>query len=129
MSFKYKTIMIVDDDAIDNYLVNVLIKTNNIAETILEFDNGEKAIEYLHNNKNNHDNLPEIILLDIYMPRMNGIEFIDKLDELDIKCGKKCKICVVSSSINDNDILRTKLNANVFKYTTKPITPEFLLSL
>ena len=66
MSFKYKTILIVDDDAIDNYLVNVLIKTNNIAETILEFDNGEKAIEYLHNNKNNHDNLPEIILLDIF---------------------------------------------------------------
>lgn len=129
MSVKYKKIMIIDDDAIDNYLVNVLIKTNNIAETILEFDNGEKAIEYLDVNRNNQDNLPEVILLDIYMPRMNGIEFIEKLDELDIQCGKKCKICVVSSSINDNDILRTKLNAKVFKYTTKPITPEFLLSL
>ena len=80
MSFKYKTIMIIDDDAIDNYLVNVLIKTNDIAETILEFDNGEKAIEYLDVNRNNQDNLPEVILLDIYMPRMNGIEFIDKLD-------------------------------------------------
>lgn len=121
--------MIIDDDAIDNYLVNVLIKTNQIAETVLEFDNGEKAIEYLQTNRDIHDNLPELILLDIYMPRMNGIEFIEKLDELDIPCGKKCKICVVSSSINDNDILRTKLNSNVFKYTTKPITPEFLLSL
>lgn len=129
MSYKYKKIMIIDDDAIDNYLVNVLIKANNIAETILEYDNGEKALEYLNENRNNHENLPEIILLDIYMPRMDGIEFIDKLDELDIQCGKKCKICVVSSSINDNDILRTKLNTNVYKYTTKPITPEFLLSL
>ena len=105
MSFKYKTIMIIDDDAIDNYLVNVLIKTNNIAETILEFDNGEKAIEYLQINRDFHDNLPEIILLDIYMPRMNGIEFIDKLDELDIKCGKKCKICVVSSSFSARRII------------------------
>tara|TARA_R110002072_G_scaffold39213_1_gene112810 strand:- start:30 stop:419 length:390 start_codon:yes stop_codon:yes gene_type:complete len=129
MSFKYKKIMIIDDDAIDNYLVKVLINTNNIAETTLEFDNGEKALEYLVSNKNNPDNLPEIILLDIYMPRMNGLEFIEKLDEMQLECGKKCKICVVSSSIDDNDILRTKLNSNVFKFTTKPITPEFLSSL
>ena len=129
MSFKYKKIMIIDDDAIDNYLVNVLIKTNQIAETVLEFDNGKKAIEYLEMNKNLDENLPEIILLDIYMPRMNGMEFMEKLDEKGINLDKKCKICVVSSSISDNDILRTKLNSNVFKYTTKPITPEFLLSL
>ena len=129
MRFKYKKIMIIDDDAIDNYLVNVLIKTNQIAETVLEFDNGKKAIEYLEMNKNLDENLPEIILLDIYMPRMNGMEFMEKLDEKGINLDKKCKICVVSSSISDNDILRTKLNSNVFKYTTKPITPEFLLSL
>lgn len=129
MSFKYKIIMIIDDDAIDNYLVKVLISANNIAETILEFDNGEKALEYLFLNKNNHENLPEIILLDIYMPRMNGIEFIEKLDEMQLQFGEKCKICAVSSSINDNDILRTKLNANVYKYTTKPISPEFLLTI
>ncbi len=129
MSFKYKKIMIIDDDAIDNYLVNVLIKTNNIAETVLEFDNGEKAIEYLEVNKSIEENLPEIILLDIYMPIMNGIEFMERMDEIDMKFPQKCKICVVSGSINDNDILRTKLNANVLKYTTKPITPEFLLSL
>lgn len=129
MTYKYKKIMIVDDDAIDNYLVSALIKTNHIAETILEFDNSEKAIEYLQINKSIEENLPEIILLDIYMPRLNGIEFMEKMDEIEIPFPEKCKICVVSGSIDDKDIMKTKLNANVFKYTTKPISPEFLLSL
>lgn len=129
MEFKYKKIMIIDDDAIDNYLLKVLIKNNHIAESILEFENGERAISYLKENQFSEDGLPEVILLDLYMPRMNGIEFVEKLDELNINLDNKSKICVVSGSIIDNDIMRTKLNSNVYAYTAKPISLEFLLSL
>lgn len=129
MSFKYKKIMIIDDNEIDNYIVKVLIKNNFIAEEILEFNNGMKAIEYLEKNKDITENLPEIILLDIYMPYIDGFEFIEKLSKVDSNFTDKCKICIVSSSINDNDILRSKLSNSVFNYVSKPISPEFLLSL
>ena len=129
MSFKYKKIMIIDDSEIDNYIVKVLINNNNIAQEILEFNNGLEAIEYLETNSNISENLPEVILLDIYMPVMDGFEFMKTLNEMELDFVKNCKICIVSSSIDNNDVLRTKLNKNVFNYVSKPITAEFLASL
>lgn len=129
MSAKYKKIMIIDDNEIDNYIVKMLIKNNKIAEEILEFDNGLKAISYLDSNKDTKENLPEVILLDIYMPLMDGFQFMEKFNEIESDFTRKCKICIVSSSIDHNDIFKTKLDGNVFQFVTKPITPEILKSL
>jgi CheY-like chemotaxis protein len=129
MKFKYNKIMILDDDEIDNYLVKVLIKNNNIAEQILEFNNGVDAIKYLEDNRDQEENLPEVILLDLYMPMMDGMEFMKAFDSLKLNFPVKCKICVVSGSVDDNDILKTKSTNNIYSYTTKPITVDFLMSL
>ena len=129
MSAKYKKIMIIDDNEIDNYIVRVLLKNNNIANEILDFDSGLKAIDYLELNKNNPENLPEIILLDIYMPLMDGFQFMEQFDKIESVHVHQCKVCVVSSSIDNNDILKTKLNKNIFTFVTKPISTAFLLSL
>lgn len=129
MNAKYKKIMIIDDNEVDNYIVKVLLKNNNIADEILEFDNGIKALEYLEINKDNQNNLPEIILLDIYMPIIDGFQFMDMLKKIDSSFIDHCKICIISSSIDNNDILKSKLNNSIFTYVTKPISNEFLLSL
>lgn len=121
--------MIIDDNEIDNYIVKVLIDTNNIAEEVIEFDNGKDAIDYFIKNKDIEENMPDLILLDIYMPKMDGIQFMEIFSNLELKFEEKCKICVVSSSIDDNHILKTKLYNKVFKYTSKPITAEFLQTL
>ncbi|NCT11103.1 MAG: response regulator, partial [Flavobacteriia bacterium] len=111
------------------YIVKVLIDTNNIAEEVIEFDNGKDAIDYFIKNKDIEENMPDLILLDIYMPKMDGIQFMEIFSNLELKFEEKCKICVVSSSIDDNHILKTKLYNKVFKYTSKPITAEFLQTL
>ncbi|MGK0412897.1 MAG: CheY-like chemotaxis protein [Polaribacter sp.] len=129
MDFNYNKIMIIDDDEIDNYLVKVLIKNNKIAEQILEFNSGLDAIKYLEENKGIEENLPEIILLDLYMPLMDGMEFMEAFDSLKLNFSEKCKVYVVSGSVDDNDILKTKNANNICSYTTKPITVDFLLSL
>lgn len=129
MAPKYKKIMLIDDNEIDNYIIKALLKNNNIAQEIVQFDNGLKAIEYLQTNKDIFENLPEIILLDIYMPIMDGFQFMDELQKIESIFIKNCKICVVSSSIDNNDIQRTMVDKNVFTYVTKPISAEFLLSL
>ena len=129
MSAKYNKIMIVDDNEIDNYIVKVLLKNNNIASEILEFDSGIKAIEYLEINKNTPENLPEIIFLDIYMPLVDGFQFMELFNKIESKLLRNCRVCIVSSSIDNHDIVRTKSDKNIFTFVTKPITTEFLLSL
>lgn len=128
MSYKYKRIMIIDDDEIDNYLTKSLISNNNYAEEVLEFNNGSDAFDYLEKHKDNESKLPELILLDLHMPRMDGIEFLDKLNTISNNLLEGI-VCVVSGSIDDNAILKSKLNSYVSFYTKKPITVEFLDSI
>lgn len=129
MTPKYNKIMIIDDNEIDNYIVKVLLKNNNIASEILDFDSGAKAIDYLELHKETPQNLPDIIFLDIYMPLVDGFQFMELYHKIDSKYVRKCKVCIVSSSIDNHDILRSKLDKNIYTFVSKPISTEFLLSL
>lgn len=129
MEPKYNKIMIIDDNYVDNYIASALIKNNNLTKDLLEFDNGVKAIEYLEKNKDNHQELPDLILLDIYMPLMDGFEFLNLFEKIDSKLTKNCKICIVSSSIDDNDIFKAKLDKKTYNFISKPLTVDLLYSL
>lgn len=126
---KYNKIMIIDDNEVDNYITSALIKKNNLTNTLIEFDSGLKAIEYLERNKDNNQELPDLILLDIYMPLMDGFEFLHLFEKIDPAITKKCKICIVSSSIDDNDIIKSRLEKNIYTFISKPLTAELLYSL
>jgi CheY-like chemotaxis protein len=68
-----KPVLLLEDDAVDATTVKKAVKDLNVANTLVHFINGEEALEYLRNEANSK---PCVILLDLNMPRMNGIEFL-----------------------------------------------------
>lgn len=126
---KYNKVMIIEDNDLDAYVLATLVRKNNIAKDVLEFKNGMEAIKYLELNKIHDDNLPDIIFLDICMPLMDGYEFLDQLAKIEIQIKSKCRIFMVSSCLDEINILKSKKYANVVSCIAKPINTEFLFKL
>lgn len=124
-----KTLTIVDDDDIFVFLTTKIIEQTNLVDLIKGFGNGLDAINFLKENKNNVDALPDIILLDLSMPIMNGWQFLEEYNKLNPTIGKKITIYICSSSISPDDITRAKTISEVSDYIIKPITKDKLIDL
>lgn len=126
---KTKIICVIDDDDIYKYAVKRAVKVNKLTNKIITFSNGEEALDFLEDNLNEKDNIPDIIFLDINMPIMDGFEFIEEYIKLKPSVGKKITIYMVSSSIDEADIKKAKSISEVSDYLLKPIKPKELSEL
>lgn len=126
---KFERVMIIDDNIIDLYITKRLIIKNNFGKKVLEYSSAEDALKYLQENQETISMLPQIIFIDIYMPVMSGFEFLKVYDKLPDTLKKYCKTYIISSSIDDNDIARSKMDKNLIAFQVKPITKEFLESI
>jgi two-component system, chemotaxis family, chemotaxis protein CheY len=129
MSRKAPIIALVDDDKIFQLTASKTIKSTEITDNILQFLNGEEALQFLRRNISNPSTLPDYIFLDINMPYIDGWMFLDDYDNLKSKIAKPISIYMVSSSIDPRDIQRAKTNNNVKDYVIKPVTREKFLEL
>lgn len=118
------TIALIDDDEVFQFTTSRIIKLTNLPFTVTQFFNGEQAIAYLSKNAAETDKLPDIILLDINMPVIDGWMFLDQFKALTKDIKKKITIYMVSSSIAPEDIKRAKSNPLVSDYLVKPVSPE-----
>lgn len=96
------TILLVEDDTVDALTVKRALRQINGASTLIHVSNGEEALACLRDPQQPH---PCIILLDINMPRMNGIEFL-RTAKQDPEL-KKIPVVMLTTSNNDRDILQT----------------------
>lgn len=126
---KRKTVTLVDDDELFVFLTKKIIEQTNIIDLIKVFGNGLDALDFLRENKDRPNLLPEIILLDLSMPVMDGWQFLEEFAFLNPFIGKKITIYICSSSISPDDIARAKTINEVTDYIIKPITKEKLLEL
>ena len=123
---RYKKVMLIDDNEIDNLINQEMIRSTNFADEILVFQTGQEALTYLTENQKSTDMLPEIIFLDINMPVMNGFQFLDVFDELSEHVLTTCKIIMLSSSISPKDIDQAASSRYVRKYLNKPLNERYL---
>lgn len=123
---KFETVMVIDDNLIDLYIASRMITKNNFGKKVLLYTNAEEALAFLTENQYETTLLPQIIFIDIYMPRMSGFEFLVAYHELSQTLKSHCKAYIVSSTIDDLDIVRAKSDVNIITFQVKPITKEFL---
>jgi CheY-like chemotaxis protein len=131
---KYYAVMLVDDNEIDNLINQKMIEASNICEHIFIHSGAKSAIEFLKNIEKLAKGpvdlyLPEIIFLDIDMPLMDGFQFLDEFERLSESIKKQCKVVMLTSSLNPQDMNRAKKNQFVLKYINKPLTQENLKKL
>ena len=110
-----KPVLLLEDDSVDAMTVKRAMKDLDVKNALVRVLNGEQALEYLHNKSNAE---PCVILLDLNMPKMNGIEFlrIAKSDPI-LKC---IPVVVLTTSRADQDKLACFDNS-VAGYIVKPI--------
>lgn len=117
---------IIDDDQVYVFGVKKMIMFYDFCKDVLTFKNGEEALSYLHPRVENDDVLPEVIMLDINMPVMDGWEFLDAFTRIKPANAAKVTIYVISSSIKQDDIDKAKNYSAVTDYIVKPVNFENL---
>jgi len=125
---RIKSILLVDDDSINNFINEKLIKRLNVTDEVKIVLNGEEALNLLQEIIDSGQKCPELILLDINMPVMDGFEFLEAYKTLDFPDKKSVVIVMLTTSTNPLDI--KKLNdSGVFGYVNKPLTDEKFSSI
>ena len=122
---KFKNVFVVDDDKIFHFIIKKLLSKNNIDVSPSFFENGLEAIEGIKENLNAGENPPDLILLDINMPILDGWQFLEEYKTLKNRIQKEITIYVISSS--DHQVQRNKVmdfKDEVKNYFLKPTTSD-----
>lgn len=121
--------IVIDDSKLDCFIAEKIIQNTGKSTSIKTFMAGSDALAYLQSLA-----IPElqqkiIILLDIQMPVMNGFEFVEAF-ELTIPEKLKKQICInlLSSSINESDMIRAQSYHSIFRFLNKPLNKDILLN-
>lgn len=123
------TLCIIDDDGMFQMLTRIIVEKTQRVQKIKIFSNGKEAINFLNSVHDQPDKLPEIILLDLNMPIMDGWGFLEEYLLLKPRIGKEILIYVVSSSIDPEDIERARKISEVTDYVIKPVTQGKFINL
>lgn len=123
---KLNSILLVDDDEDDNYYHKIIINKMEMVNKIAVAENGIEALAYIKDEANIP---PDIIFLDLNMPKMNGWEFLEQYQHLTIKKKAKVLIVILTTSLNPDDKKRAEEIKDVTGFETKPLSKEILSEL
>lgn len=119
--------IIVDDNPIDLMVNRRLLQNTFEGATVNSFNNSVDAVEFFRKNGSNNAELPNVVLLDIIMPRLDGFQVIEELEK--IFTAIPFKIFLLSSTLDDADFDKAKESRSVQKILGKPLDTENLKTL
>lgn len=120
---KLNSVLLVDDDPTNNFLNERLLKRLDIANQILVAENGQEALAVLQ--QANAASPPTLILLDLQMPIMNGLEFLEAYQQLSPARQRATAVVVLTTSMDVRDLAHFDA-LPIAGRINKPLTPEKL---
>lgn len=120
MTQNYPLTYIIDDDPVFVLLFKKILLKLGKFETIVNFENGQLALDILIEKFKNNEPLPNIVFLDINMPVLDGWEFLKAIEKHKFK--DELNIYMVSSSIDSTEISKSKKYKSVKNFISKPIS-------
>lgn len=120
-------LLVIDDDDINIFIIKKIVEKTGFDIEMVSRNNGQQALDYLNETIAQNKALPSLVLIDINMPVMNGWEFIEAYEELNIE--QKVDMYILSSSVYENDIEKTKGYKTVRGFISKPLSMERLTEL
>lgn len=121
---KAELAFIVDDDTMYTSILAKMIKVKKACNNLMIFGNGAEALEYLQFAIEEAKNVPDVILLDINMPIMDGFDFLEAYISLVPQLPKDITIYMITSSVHDADREKAETFNQISKFIVKPITME-----
>lgn len=115
-------VYLIDDDDIQNLINSKIIELVDADVESNVFEGGESALNSL---RNNDEELPNVIFLDINMPRMSGWDFMEEYVKLDLNI----PVYIVTSSINKQDKEKSETYSDVKGFISKPLTKERVVEI
>lgn len=122
---KINCVLLIDDDTICNYLHEKMIRRLNICKEIKIASNGSEALKIIQTHCLENLSPPELILLDLKMPVMDGFDFLQKFKEKFPKHLSKTLIKIITTSAHPSDIQKIS-NLYPSDIYTKPLTEDIL---
>ncbi|UKJ05890.1 response regulator [Solitalea lacus] len=120
---------IIDDDRICQFIIKTYAKARSLAKNTQIFADANTALEYLKNSTDDSGQLPDLIMLDINMPIMDGWSFLDEFQKLSPWINKKIPIFLITSSIQEEDQIKAKQYSDVAGFYIKPINEELIMNI
>ena len=118
---KLSSVMLVDDDSTNNFLNELLLKSLNVTERILVAESGSQALDIIEHTASPEE--PALILLDVNMPGLNGIQFLEAYRQLPQAQRNATVVIMLTTTMDARDLGRLD-ELNIAGLVSKPLTQE-----
>ncbi|KGO89396.1 response regulator [Flavobacterium suncheonense] len=124
-----KNILIIDDSVFDRLIASEVIKSSLFNPNVVALESAEEGLAYISERIDVPSELPDIILLDIIMPKVDGFEFLNRYEKLIDSVAVPTKIHILSSTVDPNDFSKALKSKHVQDCIEKPLTRESVEAL
>ncbi len=121
-------VFIIDDDPIHQRIAQIMISKHELFDGYSSYNDASLALEYLKTNVQNPELLPDVILLDLNMPVIDGWDFLEAFEKFQAQLSKSIRVFIVTSSVDEKDKLRSQTFSFVKGFISKPLSPDIIRS-